>query len=104
MDILLYVCLLQTEQTLYFVVELAKKKRQRIIKTWTMPIIVNLDVVMAKRKMPSNELAEKIGITPANLSILKTNKGKAIRFSTLNKLCEVLNCEPGDILEYKKDE
>lgn len=67
-----------------------------------MSIIVNLDVVMAKRKMPSNELAEKIGITPANLSILKTNKGKAIRFSTLNKLCEVLNCEPGDILEYKK--
>ena len=67
-------------------------------------IIVNLDVIMAKRKISSGELAEKVGITPANLSILKTNKAKAIRFSTLNKLCEVLNCEPGDILEYKKDE
>ena len=69
-----------------------------------MPIIVNVDVMLAKRKMSSGELAEKVGITPANLSILKTNKAKAIRFSTLNKLCEVLNCEPGDILEYKKDE
>ena len=69
-----------------------------------MSIIVNLDVVMAKRKMPSNELAEIIGITPANLSILKNNNGKAIRFSTLNKLCAALDCEPGDILEYKKDE
>ena len=69
-----------------------------------MAIIVNLDVMMAKRKISSSELAEKIGITNANLSILKTGKGKAIRFSTLNKLCEVLNCEPGDILEYKKDE
>ena len=65
-------------------------------------IIVNLDVMMAKRKMSSNELAQKIGITTANLSILKTNKGKAIRFSTLDKICEVLECEPGDILEYKK--
>ena len=64
-------------------------------------IIVNLDVMMAKRKMSSNELAQKIGITTANLSILKTNKGKAIRFSTLDKICEVLNCTPGDILEYK---
>lgn len=67
-----------------------------------MSIIVNLDVMMAKRKMSSNELAQKIGITTANLSILKTNKGKAIRFSTLDKICEVLNCTPGDILEYKK--
>ena len=67
-----------------------------------MAIIVNLDVMMAKRKMSSNELAKKIGITTANLSILKTNKGKAIRFSTLDKICEVLQCEPGDILEYKK--
>ena len=67
-------------------------------------IIVNIDVMMAKRKMSSNELAEKIGITPANLSVLKTNKGKAIRFSTLNKLCEVLNCTPGDILEFKKED
>lgn len=67
-----------------------------------MGIIVNLDVMMAKRKISSSELAEKIGITTANLSILKTNKGKAIRFSTLEKICEVLECQPGDILEYKK--
>lgn len=67
-----------------------------------MSIIVNLDVMMAKRKMSSNELAQKIGITTANLSILKTNKGKAIRFSTLDKICEVLDCTPGDILEYKE--
>jgi len=65
-------------------------------------IIVNLDVMMAKRKISSSELAEKVGITPANLSILKTNKGKAIRFSTLDKICEVLNCMPGDILDYQK--
>lgn len=64
-------------------------------------IIVNLDVMMAKRKISSQELAEKVGITAANLSILKTNKGKAIRFSTLNKICEVLECSPGDIIEYK---
>lgn len=64
-------------------------------------IIVNLDVMMAKRKISSQELAEKVGITPANLSILKTNKGKAIRFSTLDKICEVLECTPGDILDYK---
>ena len=68
-----------------------------------MSIIVNLDVMMAKRKMSSNELAQKIGITTANLSILKTNKGKAIRFSTLDKICEVLECTPGDILEYRND-
>ena len=67
-------------------------------------IIVNLDVMMAKRKISSYELAEKIGITPANLSILKTNKGKAIRFSTLNKICEVLVCLPGDILDYQQGE
>ena len=65
-------------------------------------IIVNLDVMMAKRKVSSLELAEKVGITPANLSILKTNKGKAIRFSTLDKICEVLDCSRGDILEYEK--
>lgn len=64
-------------------------------------IVVNLDVMMAKRKISSQELAEKVGITPANLSILKTNKGKAIRFSTLDKICEILDCTPGDILEYK---
>lgn len=67
-------------------------------------IVVNLDVIMAKRKISSMELAEKIGITPANLSILKTNKGKAIRFSTLDKLCEALDCTPQDILEYKREE
>lgn len=60
--------------------------------------------MMAKRKISSFELADKIGITPANLSILKTNKGKAIRFSTLDKICEILNCTPGDILEYKEGE
>ncbi len=68
-----------------------------------MAIIVNLDVMMAKRKMSSQELAEKLCITQANLSILKTNKGKAIRFSTLDKICEILDCTPGDILEYKKE-
>lgn len=68
-----------------------------------MAIIVNLDVMMAKRKMSSQELSEKIGITPANLSILKTNKGKAIRFSTLDAICKELDCTPGDILEYRKD-
>jgi len=68
-----------------------------------MPIIVNLDVMMAKRKISSNELAEKIEITPANLSILKTNKAKAIRFSTLEKICEVLQCQPSDILEYSEN-
>lgn len=67
-----------------------------------MPIIVNLDVMMAKRKISSIELAERIGITNANLSILKTNKGKAIRFSTLENICKVLNCQPGDLLEYKE--
>ena len=68
-----------------------------------MPIIVNLDVMMAKRKISSSELAEKVGITMANLSILKNNKGKAIRFSTLDAICKVLNCTPGDILEYRED-
>lgn len=68
-----------------------------------MSIIVNLDVIMAKRKISSQDLAEKLGITQANLSILKTNKGKAIRFSTLDKICEILDCTPGDILEYKKE-
>lgn len=68
-----------------------------------MSIVVNLDVMLAKRKMSSQELAEKIGITQANLSILKTNKGKAIRFSTLDAICNALNCTPGDILEYRKD-
>ena len=66
-------------------------------------IIVNLDVVMAKRKISSGELAAKVGITQANLSVLKTGKAKAVRFSTLEKLCEVLDCQPGDILEYTKE-
>lgn len=65
-----------------------------------MPIIVNIDVMMAKRKISSTELSEKIGITMANLSILKNNKAKAIRFSTLEAICKVLQCQPGDILEY----
>ncbi len=68
-----------------------------------MAIIVNLDVMMAKRKMSLNELAEKVDITNANLSILKTGKAKAIRFSTLEAICRELNCQPGDILEYRKD-
>ncbi len=67
-----------------------------------MPIIVNLDVMLAKRKMKSKELAEKIGITTANLSILKSGKAKAIRFSTLEAICEILDCQPSDILEYKE--
>ena len=69
-----------------------------------MSIIVNVDVMMAKRKMSSQELAEKIGITAANLSILKTGKAKAVRFSTLEAICQALDCQPGDVLEYKEDE
>ena len=65
---------------------------------------MNLDVMLAKRKMRSNELAERIGLTQANLSILKTGKAKAIRLSTLNAICRVLKCQPGDILEYQPDE
>ena len=68
-----------------------------------MAIVVNLDVVMAKRKIGLGELAELVGITPANLSVLKTGKAKAIRFSTLEKRCEVLDCQPGDILEYRRE-
>lgn len=67
-----------------------------------MSIIVNVDVMMAKRKMSSQELAERIGITQANLSILKTGKARAIRFSTLEAICKALDCQPGDILEYRK--
>jgi putative transcriptional regulator len=66
-----------------------------------MPIIVNLDVVMARRKVSLSGLADAVGITLANLSILKTGKAKAVRFSTLEKICEVLKCQPGDILEYR---
>ena len=67
-------------------------------------ITVNLDVMLARRKMSSGELAEKIGITQANLSILKTGKAKAVRFSTLAALCSALDCQPGDILEFREDE
>jgi len=67
-------------------------------------IILNLDVMLAKRKMRSNELAERIGLTQANLSILKTGKAKAIRLHTLNAICRELNCTPGDLLEYRPDE
>ena len=68
-----------------------------------MPIIVNLDIMLAKRKMRSNELAERIGLTTVNLSILKTGKIKAIRLSTLEAICKELDCQPGDILEYKEE-
>jgi putative transcriptional regulator len=67
-----------------------------------MPIVVNVDVMLARRKMRLNWLAELVGITPQNLSVLKTGKAKAIRFSTLEKLCEALECEPGDLLAYEK--
>ena len=69
-----------------------------------MPIIVNIDVMMARRKMSAGELAEKVGITPANLSILKNNKAKAVRLSTLNAICKALDCQPGDILQYVEDD
>ncbi|MBR4312228.1 MAG: helix-turn-helix transcriptional regulator [Bacteroidaceae bacterium] len=69
-----------------------------------MSIIVNVDVMLAKRKMTSGELAEKVGITAANLSILKTGKARAIRFSTLDAICKALDCQPGDILEYCEEE
>lgn len=68
-----------------------------------MCIIVNVDVMLARRKMSSGELAEKVGISPANLSILKTGKAKAVRFSTLSALCEALDCQPGDLLEFKAE-
>ena len=68
-----------------------------------MAIIVNLDVMMAKRKISSGDLADKVGITPANLSILKNQKAKAVRFSTLNDICKAPDCQPGDILEYQED-
>ena len=69
-----------------------------------MSIIVNVDVMLAKRKMTSGELAEKVGITAGNLSILKTGKARAIRFSTLDAICKALDCQPGDILEYREGE
>lgn len=69
-----------------------------------MPIVINLDVMLAKRKMSLTEISEKVGITLANMSILKSGKAKAIRFSTLNEICRILNCQPGDILEYLNEE
>jgi len=72
--------------------------------TIIMAIIINLDVMMARRKIGSNDLSDKVGITPANLSILKTNKARAIRFSTLDAICKALDCQPADILEYRKDD
>lgn len=66
-------------------------------------IIINIDVVLAKRKMSVTELSQKVGITIANISVLKNGRAKAIKFSTLAKLCEVLDCQPGDLLEYRKD-
>lgn len=69
-----------------------------------MPIVVNLDVMMAKRKISLNELSDKVGLTLSNLSILKTGKAKAIRFSTLESICEVLQCQPADILEYVRED
>ena len=69
-----------------------------------MPIIVNLDVVLAKRKMSLSQLSEEVGVTLANLSVLKTNKAKAVRFSTLEAICKALDCQPGDILEYIPEE
>ncbi|WP_192822377.1 helix-turn-helix transcriptional regulator [Rufibacter sp. LB8] len=68
-----------------------------------MPIIVNIDVMMARRKMSLTELSERVGITMANLSVLKTGKAKAIRFSTLEAICQVLDCQPGDVLEFRPD-
>lgn len=68
-----------------------------------MPIIVNLDIMMARRKISLSELAERIDLTPANLSILKTGKAKAVRFSTLEAICKELDCQPGDILEYREE-
>ena len=68
-----------------------------------MPIIINLDVEMAKNKISLNELSERVGITPANFSILKTGKAKAIRFSTLEAICKILNCQPGDIMEWQDE-
>ena len=69
-----------------------------------MPIIVNLDVMMARRKISAGELAGRVGITPANLSILKNNKARAVRFSTLEALCRELSCQPADLLEYREEE
>ena len=76
-------------------------KKNRPLRCKKMAIIINLDVMLAKRKIKSNELAQRIGITEQNISILKTSKAKAIRFTTLNAICRELDCQPGDILEYQ---
>jgi putative transcriptional regulator len=81
---------------------LTEKKDQNHTEEIRMPIIVNLDIMMAKRRIGLTELAGKVNITAANLSILKNNKARAIRFSTLEEICRVLDCQPGDILEYVK--
>ena len=81
-----------------------RRTRLNHLKTKLMPIIVNLDVMMAKRKISLGELAERIDLTPANLSILKTGKAKAVRFSTLEAICKELDCQPGDILEFRAEE
>jgi len=85
--------------------EAIKLKNENDLTVWggVMAIIVNLDVMLAKRKMSVTELSEKVGITMANISILKNGKAKAIRFQTLNAICEALDCQPGDILEYRRD-
>lgn len=80
-----------------------KPGRNRSLPFKFMPIIVNLDVVLAQRKMRLNDLAETVGITPQNLSILKTGKARAIRFSTLEAICKTLDCQPGEILEYRPE-
>lgn len=79
------------------------KFRREAIKRSDMPIIVNIDVMLAKRKMSSGELAEKVGISATNLSILKTGKARAVRFTTLDALCRALDCQPGDILEWREN-
>ena len=76
------------------------KMIKQFSEEYFMPILVNLDVMMAKRKISSTELSKELGITMANLSILKNNKAKAVRFTTLDSICKILNCQPGDILEY----
>ena len=79
-------------------------RAQTLCMVFSMPIIVNLDVMMARRKIGLMELAQRMDITPANLSILKNNKAKAVRFSTLEDICRALDCQPADILEYKENE
>jgi putative transcriptional regulator len=88
---------------LYASNKVARSCEQVLKEKSSMAIIVNIDVMLAKRKMSVTELTEKVGITMANLSILKNGKAKAIRFSTLEAICKALNCQPGDILEYKSD-